>query len=46
MANAYHLVTQRDVKTTVIATTDAAVDIHRRGFSVNAQPYFSDSEAT
>jgi len=46
MANAYHLVTQRDVKTTVIATTDAAVDIHRRGFNVIAQPYFSDSEAT
>jgi hypothetical protein len=46
MANANYLVTQRDVKTTVIATTDAAVDIHRRGFSVIAQPYLTDSEAT
>ena len=46
MAHAYHLVTQRDVTTTVIATSDAAVDIHRRRFNVIAQSYFSDSEAT
>ena len=46
MAHAYHLVTQRDVKTTVITTTAATVDIHRRSFNVIAQPYFSDSEAT
>jgi hypothetical protein len=39
MANANYLVTQRDVKTTFIT-------IHRRSFSVIAQPYFSDSEAT
>ena len=39
MANASYLVTQRDVKTTFIT-------IRRRSFSVIAQPYLTDSEAT